>query len=543
MLAIVLRRVHVVATFTVACSLSVQAAPAAEWAPVSAGCNSCGTGPAVAMQPVFQPQYRTVPVTSFRPITQTVQRPVTYTEFVAQPYTQYVPVQQPQTRQVRTVQYRNVTEYRTVHRDMGRWVTRYQPIHRPAPYQIDPRRNVAGWWNRTAWSLRNSMTPRMATSRQFVPNVVAQTVPVQRRVAVPVIRNVTHMVTQMVPRTTMRSVPVNRVRYETATVTQLQPVTAYRSVPIGSSMAWAPSGLSTAYAPAAPVVAGSYFPSTVGSVVTGSTAFGSGLAYEVIDDRPVETALSPEPDDTVPRSARNDDKFGNSGRDNNIIDDTDHQRDEFIPRGNEFDTDSDRIRARGASASDEFFNDADAPLKQPYEPNGPAAANNLPPRSSYSDAPEGEPWGSDVPAEEDSLFDARYDGNAGGRPVSQQSPVNQPSSGYKRSPSTEKSPFDDDGFGTEPADDFDPNKIPAFEDGGSASRFRRKSRPHAAKPTGNGKTRLVSLKNSGFQRTHIASAARKPAKNVSAGGWKPSRATRRAISNVSGPKLTLITNQ
>ena len=559
MLAIVLRRGSLAFTLLALAMSPLLTPTAAAQAP---GCSSCAASQAVAlpvqpaMQPVFQTQYRSVPVTTLRPVTQTVQRPVAYTEYVNQPYTQYVPVSQPVTRQVQSVQYRNVTNYRTVHRDMGRWVTRYQPINRLNPYQIDPRPGIAGWMNRTAFSVRNSLTPRMATSRRYVPNVVAQTIPVQSRVAVPAVRNVTQMVTRMVPRQSMRRVAVNRVRYETATVTQMQPTVAYRNVPIAPTMAWAPSSVSSAYAPIAPQTVAmapapqysqsysgptSISPTVVGSAVTGSSpyssAFGSGLAYEVIDDRPVNTALSPEPDTTIPRAASNDDKYDDHGirrKRDNIIDDTDTENDEFIRPGNEFGEHGvPAHRTSNGRVTDRDF--ATERLKDPYEK---PPVDDLPARRNTFSGSDNGPFGGqdDVPMEEDApFFDTQYDGLPG-KNVSETIPANGPAtSPFKRSPppaEPEKTPF-----GNELDQEFNSGDLPPFE-GGAAAKFRRSSRPHAMNTQGTtrGNTQLVS-------RASRSTTTAKTSKSAKSTGWRPSRLSRRPLPKVSGPKLTFVSNR
>ena len=256
-------------------------------------------------QPVFQTRYQTVPVTEMRPVETTVQRPETYTEYVEQPVTEYRPVIERQTRQIPTVQYRNVTQYRTVNRDVGRWVTHYQPIQRVTPCQVDSRPGLLGWMNRTGMSIGNSFRPQYRTSRQYYPRVVSQQIPFTRQVAVPTTRTVAYNVTRMVPQQTTRRVAVNKVRYVTEKRTIMQPTTAFRTVPIGTSLAYAapmPVAPSTlAYGLGGSSVA--YGPH--GGMIASGPMYG-GLAYddlEVVDQTDPNARIasgdfvSPEPDD------------------------------------------------------------------------------------------------------------------------------------------------------------------------------------------------------------------------------------------------------
>ena len=193
--------------------------------------------------PVVQQHYRTVPVTEYRQVKQVVQRPIVETEYVEQPVTEYHPVVEARTAEVPTVQYHDVVEYQTVMRDLGHWQTNYECVPKLAPCQYDPRPGLTGWLNRTGYSLRSAFTPSMIARRQYIPNVVAQTVPVTRRVAEHGTRQVTYNVTKMVPTTTTRKVAVNKVRYVAQEITATQPVTVMRTLPIGSSVAYAVSPL------------------------------------------------------------------------------------------------------------------------------------------------------------------------------------------------------------------------------------------------------------------------------------------------------------
>ena len=145
--------------------------------------------------------------------------------------TAYRQVLEPKTVEVPYTSYQNVTECRQVQKDMGRWVSQRQCIPRVAPCSYDNRPNLMGWMNRTGYSMRMAFTPQYRTTRQYVPNVVTENVPVTRQVAVNQTRKVTYNVARMVPYTTTRKVAVNSTRYVKTTVTAMKPVTVMRSIP------------------------------------------------------------------------------------------------------------------------------------------------------------------------------------------------------------------------------------------------------------------------------------------------------------------------
>jgi len=194
--------------------------------------------PCACATPVAQPCYQTVPVTEYRQVRQVVRKPVYETKYVNQKVTMYKPVTETRTVDVPTLRYENVTECRTVYRNCGYWQTRYQHVNLPSPCEYDPRPDVFGWLNRTAYSIRATFTPRVIARRQYVPRTVAQQIPVTRTIAHRGTRKVTYNVTRMVPYTTTRKVAVNTVRYVTQEVVRNQPVTVWRRVPIGSTIAY-----------------------------------------------------------------------------------------------------------------------------------------------------------------------------------------------------------------------------------------------------------------------------------------------------------------
>jgi|GEM_PF-5908914 len=190
-------------------------------------------------QPIVQTAYRTVPVTEYHPVTQTVRRPIYETKYENREYTAYRPVVEQKTVDVPTVSYEDITEYKTVNRDAGYWTTHYQPRQFAAPSQYDPRMNLLGWLNRTAYEVRVAFTPRYSVRRQYNPRVISQQIPYTRRVAHHGTRKVTYNVTKMVAYTASRKVAVNTVRYISEKVTTNRPVTVWRSLPIGTTVAYA----------------------------------------------------------------------------------------------------------------------------------------------------------------------------------------------------------------------------------------------------------------------------------------------------------------
>jgi len=181
--------------------------------------------------------YQTVPVTEYRECRQTVQRPVVETTYVDQPVTEYRQVTECKTAEVPTCTYQNVTEMRTVQRDCGQWVAQCHERPQISPCQYDGRPDIFGFVNRTGYSLRMAFTPRVWTERIYVPNVVAQQVPVTRQVAVRGSQTINYQVAKVVPITTTRKVAVNTVKMVAQEIVTQRPVTVYKTVPMGSSLA------------------------------------------------------------------------------------------------------------------------------------------------------------------------------------------------------------------------------------------------------------------------------------------------------------------
>ena len=211
------------------------------------GCSSCGTSMAAPItaascctpiQPLQATCYQTVPVTTYAREKQTVEVPHYETAMEEREVTVYRPVTTSRQVEVPTVSYQNVVENRTVNRDMGRWVTKYHPVAKCAPGQVDPRPGVMGWMNRTGYSMRTAFVPNYTTSREYVPSMMTCNVPSVRQVAVQGTRSVTVQDTKMVAELKREKVTVQKLVMRKEEVTVMRPQTAYRTVPIGSSMAY-----------------------------------------------------------------------------------------------------------------------------------------------------------------------------------------------------------------------------------------------------------------------------------------------------------------
>jgi hypothetical protein len=187
-----------------------------------------------------QPCYRTVPVTEMRECRQVVQKPVVETKYIDQPVTEYRQVCETKTAEIPTVSYQNVTEYQTVQRDCGRWHTQIHCRPKMNPCQYDCRPDLMGFLNRTQYSLRMAFTPDQYAERVYVPNVVAQQIPVTRQVAVRGTQTINYQVAKVVPIHSTRRVAVNTVRMVAQEIVTQRPVTVFKTVPYGSTYAFGP---------------------------------------------------------------------------------------------------------------------------------------------------------------------------------------------------------------------------------------------------------------------------------------------------------------
>ncbi|MFN9718509.1 MAG: hypothetical protein ACK58L_07440 [Planctomycetota bacterium] len=280
--------------------ISMQATAQAQFYNGGCGCGAVAAAPiaqCTPIQPVQATCYQTVPVTTFTREKQTVEVPTYETAYEDREVTVYRPVTQNREVEVPTVSYQNVTEYRTVNRDMGRWITRYHPVAKYSPCQVDPRPGVIGWMNRTGYSMRTAFMPNYTTSRQYVPNMVSCNVPYTRQVAIQGTRRVTVQETKMVAERKTERIPVQKLVMKKEEVTVMRPQTAYRTVPIGTQTAY---GM--------PYIGGSQF------------AYGGYL----IDN--TRTAAAPSPDPafgeggrTTFREDSSDPKFERSAKEDETI--------------------------------------------------------------------------------------------------------------------------------------------------------------------------------------------------------------------------------
>jgi len=258
------------------------------------GCGGCGAIAAAPLanctpiQPLPTTCYQTVPVTTYTQERQTVEVPTYETAYEEREVTVYRPVTQSREVEIPTVSYQNVTEYRTVNRDAGRWVTNYHPVAKCAPCQVDPRPGVLGWMNRTGYSMRTAFVPNYTTSRQYVPSMMTCNVPVTRQVAVQGTRRVTVQETKMVAERKSERIPVQKLVMKKQDVTVMRPQTAYRTVPIGTSMAYGP--------------------------FIGGTQMAYG--YPIIDSTATRSALAPQPDPIS--TERSTFKADDEGKDENF---------------------------------------------------------------------------------------------------------------------------------------------------------------------------------------------------------------------------------
>lgn len=253
----------------------------------------CAPPPQVACAPAPQPiaipqvSYQQVPTVEYRPVQQTVQRPVVETAMVDQPVTEYRTVYENRTAQVPSVEYQTVTEYRTVQRDCGRWQTNYVCRPQVTPCEYDNRPNLLGWMNRNMYSARMAVTPKMYAQRQWVPNVVAQQIPMTRQVAIPTTKTVAYQTAKVVPYTTTRKVAVSTTRMVAEQITVQQPVTVMKTVPVTTTAyAWGYPGMAGTATAFAPLPA---------NTATAATLQGSGTGTATVINPPVRTARGPTP--------------------------------------------------------------------------------------------------------------------------------------------------------------------------------------------------------------------------------------------------------
>ena len=209
-------------------------------------CNACAAPPVTVMANPCQPclqqvttmEERQVQVTAYVDEERTVKVPKVETVTEQVPVTAYRTVMETRTAEVPGVAYQQCTECQQVTQNRSYWQTYYQPVPKVSPCQYDPRPGFAGAFNRAMYSSRMAFTPNYIPHRQYVPNVMAYSVPVTRTVAVPTTRTVAYNVAKLEPYETTRTVARNVVTYEERTVTVKVPRTETRTVKVPTTR-WA----------------------------------------------------------------------------------------------------------------------------------------------------------------------------------------------------------------------------------------------------------------------------------------------------------------
>lgn len=228
------------------CDCAAAAPVAMVSAPTVTACSVCA--PVVqqvcapAVQPVMQTVYRQVPTIEYQPVKQTVKRQVFETQLVSQAVTEYRPITETKVVEVPTVSYQNVTECQTCIRNVGYWRTRYECNNKMAPCAYDSRPGFAGWLNRTGYEIASAVQPNYRPIREYVPQTIAQAIPVTRQVAVQGTRQVAYNITRMEPYQTTRQVAVSVPKWEDAEVTVMKPITVVKTMAVGTQVTFAPIG-------------------------------------------------------------------------------------------------------------------------------------------------------------------------------------------------------------------------------------------------------------------------------------------------------------
>lgn len=226
-----------------------------------AGCGTCGTAPVATVAPTWNyastacapPVYQSAAVTDcpcMRPVTETVYNDVDVVEYRSVPKTVKVAKVETVMEDREVVTYQTVNEVKTVNvpsyinqtvqecrqvtQNNSYWRTAWQPVPKMSPCLYDGRPGLVGELNRLGYAFRNSITPNAVARREFVPNVVAYNVPVQRTVQVPTTRQVSYNVSRQVPVTTTQKVPVQKTVWVDQTVTVQEPYTVRKRVAVGT---------------------------------------------------------------------------------------------------------------------------------------------------------------------------------------------------------------------------------------------------------------------------------------------------------------------
>jgi len=220
------------------------------------------------MKPVTETVYQDVQQIDYVPVKKTVQRPKVVTTYEDRDVTQYQRVTEARTVNVPSYQTQQVTQCVQQTQNRSYWRTSYQPRYKVSPCQYDPRTGFMGELNRLGLSFRNSFTPNYTARREFVPNVVATSVPVTRTVQIPTTRQVTYNVARMVPTTVKQRVAVNKTIMEDVEITAYEPRTTTKRVAVGTRtrMVYStPDGSTTAANPTPATAAGGEGPTKLQS--------------------------------------------------------------------------------------------------------------------------------------------------------------------------------------------------------------------------------------------------------------------------------------
>ena len=276
------------------CAQPVAMAPA----PIVTSACCAPPQPIACLTPVQQTVLQEVPVTEYRSVQRTVKQPVVKVAYEDRPVTAYRQVMETKTASVPSYDYQTVAENRVQTVNQSYWRTNWQPIAKCDPCQYDARPGFMGSMNRLGVQMRNAMTPSYIPRREFVPNVVAYNVPMQRTVAIPTTRQVAYNVARMEPYQTTERVAVQRIEYEDRTVTALEPFTTTKTVAVNTTQyAWSGVGGGTMTAfggnflPTATVLAPAASSQTAAAPQpTPATATAPSSIKGISSERPIDEA-------------------------------------------------------------------------------------------------------------------------------------------------------------------------------------------------------------------------------------------------------------
>lgn len=221
------------------CNTCAQTAAVSYQAPMAYAQTASAAGSGTYCVPqVSYVCYRQEPKTVMQEVRQVVRKPEYKTVMQDQQFTTYQTQYEQRTAQIPQVNYQPVTEYQQRTVDMGQWQSYTECRPKISSCEYDNRPNFMGWMNRTGHSIRNTFTPSYVTRRQYVPNVVAQQIPVTRMVAVPSTKEVTYTVAKQIPITETRQVAVQVLEWKEEVQVAQVPVTTYEMKPYGTQTAY-----------------------------------------------------------------------------------------------------------------------------------------------------------------------------------------------------------------------------------------------------------------------------------------------------------------